>query len=521
MTFKQAILTALTLVTTALIGLSLLGSWQKPQIQSQLELSQIDLVLQAAEWQPEDPELASLRDRLFGPEVFEEALTQYEESRQSIRGNIAEQRRQLNELTLRVVPEDAPESKEVQANLDRLTALEDTLDVRLGLLQVRQDRIEEARASWKRASERTANRPNTSNTEDIALTLAALWSDEPQPSPNTETQLETQLKTDLTGWFRNRALERLYQVEGRSDALTQLISREQQRAESAAYKLVLINGVSIVGLIVGLGLLVFLLWQRFAKGKDSILVLDDRAKWSVPWNWEIVAQVVVLGFFITFFLGQTIAVAVILPLAFQILGWTTTIAAPRLQAFSILASYALAASAGLLVLYLSLKPFLPLPKDWFEFHLKGKDFLWGFGGYFAAVPLVIGISLINQLIWQGQGGSNPILEIALQGQDWVAIACFFLTASIAAPLFEELIFRGFLLPALTPYVPVWGAVILSSLVFAIAHLSLSEVLPLATLGIVLGTVYTRSRNLLAPILLHSLWNGSTLLSLFVLGSSAN
>jgi uncharacterized protein len=38
------------------------------------------------------------------------------------------------------------------------------------------------------------------------------------------------------------------------------------------------------------------------------------------------------------------------------------------------------------------------------------------------------------------------------------------------------------------------------------------------LGIILGVVYTRSRNLLSSILLHSLWNSGTLLSLFVLGS---
>ncbi|HBL13196.1 MAG TPA: CPBP family intramembrane metalloprotease domain-containing protein, partial [Cyanobacteria bacterium UBA11162] len=53
------------------------------------------------------------------------------------------------------------------------------------------------------------------------------------------------------------------------------------------------------------------------------------------------------------------------------------------------------------------------------------------------------------------------------------------------------------------------------------HLSLSEVLPLTTLGIVLGVVYTRSRNLLAPMLVHSLWNSGTLLSLFILGSGGS
>ena len=109
------------------------------------------------------------------------------------------------------------------------------------------------------------------------------------------------------------------------------------------------------------------------------------------------------------------------------------------------------------------------------------------------------ISIINQQLWQGQGGSNPLLSLALESQDSVALGIFFFTAAIAAPLFEEFLFRGFLLPSLTRYLPVWGAIVVSALLFAIAHLSLSEILPLATLGIVLGVVYTRSRNLLSNL----------------------
>ncbi|WP_052128482.1 CPBP family intramembrane glutamic endopeptidase [Neosynechococcus sphagnicola] len=38
---------------------------------------------------------------------------------------------------------------------------------------------------------------------------------------------------------------------------------------------------------------------------------------------------------------------------------------------------------------------------------------------------------------------------------------------------------------------------------------------------VLGFVYTRSRNLLFPILIHGLWNSGTLLTLFILGSGTH
>jgi uncharacterized protein len=110
------------------------------------------------------------------------------------------------------------------------------------------------------------------------------------------------------------------------------------------------------------------------------------------------------------------------------------------------------------------------------------------------------------------------LQTVLEEQDPVALIVFFLTAAVAAPLFEEVLFRGFLLPSLTRYMAVGWAIALSGFIFAAAHLSLSEVLPLMLLGCILGFVYTRSRNLLSPIALHSLWNSATMLGLFILGS---
>ncbi|NJN48928.1 MAG: CPBP family intramembrane metalloprotease [Alkalinema sp. RL_2_19] len=103
--------------------------------------------------------------------------------------------------------------------------------------------------------------------------------------------------------------------------------------------------------------------------------------------------------------------------------------------------------------------------------------------------------------------------------DPIALGLIFFTAAIAAPIFEETLFRGFLLPSLTRYMPTWGAILLSGLIFAVVHLSLSEVLPLMTLAIVLGFVYTKTQNLMASMLLHSLWNSGTLVALFLLGGS--
>ena len=254
-----------------------------------------------------------------------------------------------------------------------------------------------------------------------------------------------------------------------------------------------------------------MLVQLATKGQESLLAANNNLTWNTPWDWEITWQVLIVGFF---FIGQ-----LFLPLLFSFSGLNPATFSLRGKAFYVLISYVLMAGGGLMVLYLSVKKYFPLPEDWFRLRWLKNWFFWGLGGYLVALPIVVVVSLINQQIWHGQGGSNPIILLALQAQDKIALSIFFFTASLAAPIFEEIIFRGFLLPSLTRYVPVWTAIIVSSLIFSIAHLSLSEVLPLTALGMVLGFVYSRSRNLLAPMFLHSLWNGGTLLSLFVLGSS--
>jgi uncharacterized protein len=517
MTIKQSILSVLTILTAALVSLSLLGSVSKPQIQSQLELYQTNLVLQATQWQPvgSDSNLTAVRDNLFGKPVIEEALKQYRKTRESVATALNRVEAQL------AAPIDPQETvvpdPNLPANRDRLESLRDTLDLRLGILQARLDDTEEAIVTWQALQARQSSETISNPTASLAETAIDLWDDDTVRSPENA---RSQIRSGLDGWFRDEALERLYRVEKQTDALERLQVDRERLGERTAFKLILLNGVTILFFAIGIGLLIFLGWQRFAKGKEAILALDRTPAWPVSWNWEVVCQVIVLGFFLTFYVGQTVAAGFVVPLTMKLLHLDALLEGSQRQAFSILASYALAAAAGLGVMYLSLESFRPLGDRWFRFELRWRDVLWGLGGYWVAIPLVVVISLINQQLWQGQGGSNPILEIALQEKDWVAIACFFLTASIAAPVFEELIFRGFLLPALTAYLPVWGAIGVTSLVFAVAHLSLSEVLPLATLGIVLGVVYVRSGNLFASMLLHSVWNAGTLLSLFVLGSGA-
>jgi membrane protease YdiL (CAAX protease family) len=517
MTIKRLGLILLTLISLALAGLSLVNSWQEPQFQSRLELYQTNIVLQAQAWQAEDSNdenLEVIQRAILGDQPLENATKQYQDARQSVSTNLAKAKNQLAQLSSEPVTNPAKndsslvQQQKLQQYLDELQKLLAELDLRLGILQVQQGQTDTAPKSWTNLQQRSDINPEFGET---AVVLTGLWSNPPRLLPNAQQLIQK----NLEGWFRSTALVQLYELQQRQDSLSALKAAEQQAAAQAVWKLAIIGIIPTFAALIGTILLIFLFGQRLVKGKASLLAQNTDVRWLTPWDGETILQVFVLGFFL---MGQ-----LFVPLVFSVLLSLLTIQLPsgdvRFQAFSVLIRYVLVALGALLVLYFSIKRFFPLPDSWFSFRFQNKWFLWGLGGYCAALPIVVLVSLINQQLWQGRGGSNPLLQQALESQDSVALGIFYLTAAIAAPFFEEVLFRGFLLPSLTRYLPVWGAILTSSLLFALAHLSLSEILPLTALGIVLGVVYTRSRSLLAPMLLHSLWNSGTLLSLFILGSS--
>lgn len=539
MTLKRLALTLLTILVVVRLGFSLLSSWNAPQITDRLQLYQTDLLLQATELQSDDlpgEENEALRTALLGEDPLKTALEQYQSVHDTAEKNLErfqEQEQELADLTPETTTEsellpapDAAPLRQVTLSIQRQQQLMAQLDLRMGIIQTQRDQVQTALETWetlaKDASEATATNASThasthasiqvqqQNLEATATVLLGLWSDPPRILPDAEPTLQE----TLDGWFRFRGLSRLYELQQRSDALATLLEQEQAIAEQTIIKLALVGTLPLIGALVGTSLLIGLLVQRWLKGQEAILAQNSDAAWETPWDGETTWQVLIVGFF---FLGQFIMPS-LLQLLIGLVPGGFTIFGNRAEAVSVLVSYLFLASLSLGVLYLSIKSYLPLPQDWFRLWGKSRWLFWGIGGYLVALPLMILVSLINQQLWQGDGGSNPLLQIVLEERDPVSLAIFFFTAAVAAPVFEETLFRGFLLPSLTRYIPVSGAIALSGLVFAIAHLSLAEVLPLATLGIVLGVVYTRSRDLLAPILLHSLWNSVTMIGLFILGS---
>lgn len=520
MTIKRAILALLTIFAIARIGFSLNSSLSQPQIQSRLELYQTNLLLHVAEYKSntdDDFDLNTAVNSLVGEDPYSAASKQYQKVRQETtvsRDKFVSQLQQLDASQSDISDEtniseiNTAQKKQLKQQIAELEQFINELDLKQGILAAVQDQPQEAISIWDGEISRINNVENSY--WQTATLLKQLWQEQTQELASSAETIKSKLETNLDSWFSYQALAKLDEVNHLADDLASLRKQELQVATDSIFKLALISGIPFFGGIAGVALLIFLIIQGLIKKETSIIATNNNSIWQTPWDWEITWQVLIVGFF---FIGQFV-----LPLILGLFNINPVNSSLRIKALYVLGTYLLMAVGGVSVLYFSIKSFIPLPQDWFKFKFTSNWFIWGFGGYLVAVPLVLLVSFINQQIWQGQGGSNPLLFLALKAQDQVALAIFFSTASIAAPLFEEIMFRGFLLPSLTRYVSVSGAILISAFIFAIAHLSLSEVLPLATLGIVLGVVYTRSRNLLAPMLLHSLWNSGTLISLFILGS---
>lgn len=76
--------------------------------------------------------------------------------------------------------------------------------------------------------------------------------------------------------------------------------------------------------------------------------------------------------------------------------------------------------------------------------------------------------------------------------------------SLSAGICEELLYRGYLMQWMEGYLPVWAAIILSSLVFGLMHAYQGPggIVRTAGLGLVMAGLFAATGSLLWPILLH-------------------
>ena len=151
-------------------------------------------------------------------------------------------------------------------------------------------------------------------------------------------------------------------------------------------------------------------------------------------------------------------------------------------------------------------------------HRFGKNLLFGIGGYAIALPLLMAASFAAKTI-HTPAPSNPAIPLLAGASSvWVQVMLVSL-ATIAAPLTEELLFRGVFYNAAKLKVGVWPAIVLTGLVFGFAHpVGIAQMLPLAVLGGTFAWMAETRQSLVPSILGHFLQNSmATAMLLLALG----
>ncbi|KAF4347916.1 uncharacterized protein LOC115724178 isoform X1 [Cannabis sativa] len=205
-----------------------------------------------------------------------------------------------------------------------------------------------------------------------------------------------------------------------------------------------------------------------------------------------------------------------IPLSF---GWFSVVAEilqqpnldPQTEAVSLFLAQSLEFTATLILLKYTAKPQyhcmnlfktneLSDERNWLLSSTMGLAFLFS---------LVVLTSFFLDGVLEPKVASNPILKEMLVSSDISKAACA-LVYCIITPLLEETVYRCFLLRSLSSTMKWQHAILISSAIFSLAHLSGENFLQLFIIGCVLGWSYCWTGNLCSSFLIHSFYNAMTL-----------
>lgn len=148
--------------------------------------------------------------------------------------------------------------------------------------------------------------------------------------------------------------------------------------------------------------------------------------------------------------------------------------------------------------------------------------------FFRFLPIIWGTSLLWNgilMILQkfeviGETPPQELIQLFGAGGEPLAIAILVLFAVVAAPIVEEIIFRGCLYRFLKSKTMIPFAQFLSGILFALMHGNLMSFGPLLIVGILLAHVYESEGNLKVAICFHALFNSFSLLMLLLISQSS-
>lgn len=145
----------------------------------------------------------------------------------------------------------------------------------------------------------------------------------------------------------------------------------------------------------------------------------------------------------------------------------------------------------------------------------------GVVAYLTAYPAVMAVIVLWAHLFDMVGVEIPSQEAVktvLTKQAWPEVAASVAVVVIVAPLLEEMVFRGFLLSALSRRMGPAGAVVLSAALFGLLHTADHPFYagPIFVLGLLLGWLYLRTGRLWVAVGCHGAHNALALVTAWLL-----
>lgn len=137
------------------------------------------------------------------------------------------------------------------------------------------------------------------------------------------------------------------------------------------------------------------------------------------------------------------------------------------------------------------------------------------GTVFVMWGLFIALQISGYMDWMESLGVETVqdtVKLLQDTQDPLILGLMTFAAVIAAPVCEEIVFRGYFYAILKRTTGILPAAFCSALVFAAAHGNLTALLPLFLFGLALVVVYEKTGSIWAPIAVHFCFNGFTVLA---------
>ncbi|NLJ37089.1 MAG: CPBP family intramembrane metalloprotease [candidate division WS1 bacterium] len=262
----------------------------------------------------------------------------------------------------------------------------------------------------------------------------------------------------------------------------------------------LLGSIVMLLLLLSASVLVVFLWQGIFSVPRRADLSRARVPWHVPWRLMDIAEVLAV------LLLALLAAGLALGAVAEHLERITD--SPTVRAIMVAVQYLLVMLIAVRLMMWRIRATRAQKLSVLGLRTTnrvGSLLLDGVAGYSIYLLVLLMQGLMNQSL----PVASPVMQLGmdlLERQDPLSVVLYLALLGLAAPLVEELIFRGFVYAGLRRYLPPFTAVIISAGVFALMHLNPMALVQLVVMGIILAVLYERSRSLIPCIVCHAVNN---------------